>query len=124
MISKVIFSLIAACLLGACATLQTQVDPTLGDWQYAIENLPRGEPEGTFTIAKDEENYTGTLQRRGDDDSVALDDIAMEGGVLESSRFPAQGNTVVMSGAFEGDSFEGTLSVMGRTFPITAIKKQ
>ena len=124
MISKLVFSLIAVSLLGACATLQSQVDPTVGEWQYAIENLPRGEPEGTFTIAKDGEGYAGTLLRKGGDNGVALDDIAMEGGVLESSRFPAQGNTVVMSGAFEGDSFEGTLSVMGRTFPITAVKKQ
>ena len=52
MIFKIIFSLIAVSLMGACATLQTQVDPTLGEWQYVIENLPRGEPEGMFTIEK------------------------------------------------------------------------
>ena len=123
MIFKIIFSLIAVSLLGACATLQTQVDPTLGEWQYVIENLPRGEPEGMFTIAKDGEGYTGTLQRKGGD-GVALDDIVIADNVLESSSFSAQGNTVVMSGAFEGESFEGTLSVMGRTFPITAEKKK
>ena len=110
-------------LLGACATLQTQVDPTLGEWQYVIENLPRGEPEGIFTIANGGEGYTGTLQRKGGD-GVALDDIVIADNVLESSSFSAQGNTVVMSGAFEGESFEGTLSVMGRTFPITAEKKK
>jgi len=109
--------------MGACATLQTQVDPTLGEWQYVIENLPRGEPEGMFTIAKDGEGYTGKLQRKGGD-GVALDDIVIAVNVLESSSFSAQGNTVVMSGAFEGESFEGTLSVMGRTFPITAEKKK
>ena len=123
MIFKIIFSLIAVSLLGACATLQTQVDPTLGEWQYVIENLPRGEPEGMFTIAKDGEGYTGALQRKGGD-GVALDDIVIADNVLESSSFSAQGNTVVMSGAFEGESFEGTLSVMGRTFPITAEKKK
>ncbi len=123
MIFKIILSLIAVSLLGACATLQTQVDPTLGEWQYVIENLPRGEPEGMFTIAKDGEGYTGKLQRKGGD-GVALDDIVIADNVLESSSFPAQGNTVVMSGAFEGESFEGTLSVMGRTFPITAEKKK
>ncbi|MBT6381579.1 MAG: hypothetical protein HOJ89_15370 [Opitutales bacterium] len=123
MIFKIIFSLIAVSLLGACATLQTQVDPTLGEWQYVIENLPRGEPEGMFTIAKDGEGYTGKLQRKGGD-GVALDDIVIAVNVLESSSFSAQGNTVVMSGAFEGESFEGTLSVMGRTFPITAEKKK
>lgn len=123
MIFKIILSLIAVSLLGACATLQTQVDPTLGEWQYVIENLPRGEPEGTFTIANGGDGYTGTLQRKGGD-GVALDDIVIADNVLESSSFPAQGNTVVMSGAFEGESFEGTLSVMGRTFPITAEKKK
>ncbi|MBT3481305.1 MAG: hypothetical protein HN457_07755 [Opitutales bacterium] len=123
MIFKIIFSLIAVSLMGACATLQTQVDPTLGEWQYVIENLPRGEPEGMFTIAKDGEGYTGKLQRKGGD-GVALDDIVIAVNVLESSSFSAQGNTVVMSGAFEGESFEGTLSVMGRTFPITAEKKK
>jgi len=123
MIFKIIFSLIAVSLLGACATLQTQVDPALGEWQYVIENLPRGEPEGMFTIEKDGEGYTGTLQRKGGD-GVALDDIVIAVNVLESSSFSAQGNTVVMSGAFEGESFEGTLSVMGRTFPITAEKKK
>lgn len=122
MISKIVYSFIAVCLLSACATLQTQVDPTLGDWDYVIENLPRGEPEGTFTIAKDGEGYTGTLRRKGGD-GVALDDIVIAGNLLESSRFQAQGNTVVMSGAFEGESFEGTLSVRGRTFPISAVKK-
>lgn len=122
MISKIVYSFIAVCLLSACETLQTQVDPTLGDWDYVIENLPRGEPEGTFTIAKDGEGYTGTLRRKGGD-GVALDDIVIAGNLLESSRFQAQGNTVVMSGAFEGESFEGTLSVRGRTFPISAVKK-
>ena len=123
MISKTVFFFIAVCLLSACATLQTQIDPTLGDWDYVIENLPRGEPEGTFTIAKDADGYTGTLQRNGGDNGVPLEEIALENGVLESSRFQAQGNTVVMSGAFEGESFEGTLSVRGRTFPISAVKK-
>ena len=122
MIPKLVFSFIAVCLLSACATLQTPADPTLGDWDYVIENLPRGEPEGTFTIAKDGEGYTGTLRRKGGD-GVALDDIVIAGNLLESSRFQAQGNTVVMSGAFEGESFEGTLSVRGRTFPISAVKK-
>lgn len=123
MISKIVFSFIAVCLLSACATLQTQVDPTVGEWNYVIENLPRGEPEGTFTIAKDGDGYTGTLQRNGGDNSVPLEEIALENGVLESSRFQAQGNTVVMSGAFEGESFAGTLAVRGRTFPITAVKQ-
>jgi hypothetical protein len=119
---KLISSLVAVSLLGACATLQTQVDPTLGEWQYVVENLPRGEPEGAFTIAKDEGGYAGTLRRKGGD-GVALDDIVIAGNLLESSRFQAQGNTVLMSGTFEGDSFEGTLTVMGRTFPITAVRK-
>ncbi len=122
MISKLIFSLIAVSLLGACATLQRQVDPTLGEWQYVIENLPRGEPEGTFTIAKDGEGYAGTLLRKGGD-IVALDDITIENSVLENSRFQAEGNSVMMSGTFEGESFGGTLSVRGRNFPITAVKK-
>lgn len=122
MISKFVFSLVAVSLLGACATLQTQVDPTIGEWQYVIESLPRGEPEGTFTIANGGDGYTGTLLRKGGD-TVALDEIAMENSVLESSRFQAEGNAVTMSGTFEGDSFEGTLSVMGRNFPITAVKK-
>ena len=76
MILKLVFSLIAVCLLGACATLQTQLDPTVGEWKYVIENLPRGEPEGTFTIAKDGDGYTGTLQRNGGDNSVPLEEIA------------------------------------------------
>ena len=42
---------------------------------------------------------------------------------LESSRFRAGRYSVNMSGTFEGDSFEGTLTVIGRTFPITAVKK-
>ncbi len=122
MIPKLVFSFIAVCLLSACATLQTPVDPTLGDWDYVIENLPRGEPEGTFTIAKDGEGYTGTLRRKGGD-GVTLDDIVIAGNLLESSRFQAQGNTVVMSGTFEGGSFEGTLVVRGRSFSITAVNK-
>ena len=108
-------------LVGACATLQTQVDPTVGEWKHVIENLPCGEPEGTFTIAKDGDGYKGTLQRNGGDNSVPLEEIALENGVLESSRFRPR-EMVVMSGA-EGESFEGTLAVRGRTFPITAVKK-
>ena len=123
MIRNILLSLIAASLLGACATLQIKMDPALGEWQYVIENLPRGEPEGTFTIAKDGDGYAGTLLRKGGD-TVALDDIALENSVLESSRFQAEGNSVVMSGTFEGESFSGTLSVRGRNFPITAVKKQ
>jgi hypothetical protein len=119
---KIVFSLVVATLLGACASLQMQIDPVLGEWQYVIENLPQGEPEGSFTIVKNGDGYTGTLQRKGDQ-AVPLEDIIMEKGVLESSGFNTQGYSVTMSGTFEGDSFTGTLSVIGRTFPITAEKK-
>ena len=119
---NIVFSLIVASLLGACASLQTQVGPVLGEWQYVVENLPRGEPEGSFTIVKSGDGYTGTLQRKGDQ-AVPLDEIILENGVLESSNFTTQGYSVTMSGTFEGDSFEGTLSVSGRTFPITAARK-
>ena len=63
---NIVFSLFVASLLGACASLQTQVDPVLGEWQYVIENLPRGEPEGSFTIVNNGDGYAGTLQRKGD----------------------------------------------------------
>ena len=39
MIPKLVFSFIAVCLLSACATLQTPVDPTLGDWDYVIRDI-------------------------------------------------------------------------------------
>ena len=119
---NIVFSLFVASLLGACASLQTQVDPVLGEWQYVIENLPRGEPEGSFTIVNNGDGYAGTLQRKGDQ-PVPLENIILENGVLESSNFATQGYSVTMSGTFEGDSFEGTLSVIGRTFPISAVKK-
>ena len=119
---KFVFSLVAVSLLSACASLQTQVDPVLGEWQYVIENLPRGEPEGSFTIVNNGDGYTGTLQQKGDE-AVPLEDIVLENGVLESSRFAARRFSVTMSGTFEGDSFEGTISVSGRTFPISAARK-
>ena len=52
-----------------------------------------------------------------------LEDIIIDNGVLESSGFNTQGYSVIMSGTFEGDSFTGTLSTIGRTFPISAEKK-
>ncbi|QXD23323.1 hypothetical protein F7C95_15525 [Opitutia bacterium ISCC 51] len=119
---KIVFSMVVAILLGACASLQTQVDPVLGEWQYVIENLPQGEPEGIFTIVKEGDGYSGTLQRKGDQ-AVPLVDIIMGSGVLESSGFNTRGYSVVMSGTFEGASFTGTLSTIGRTFPISAEKK-
>ena len=119
---RIVFSLFLVSLLGACASLQTQVDPVLGEWQYVIENLPQGEPEGSFTIVNNGDGYTGTLQRKGDQ-PVPLENIILENGVLESSGFSTDGYSVVMSGTFEGDAFEGTLSVIGRTFPITAVRK-
>ena len=61
MIQRTLIFMIAVFIAYGCATSRKVVDISIGEWEYVVKNLPDGETEGTFIIAKDGDQYIGIL---------------------------------------------------------------
>ena len=108
-------------MAGGCATLDEAPDPLVGTWDHLIENLPQGNPNGSFSITKEEGVYSGLLH--GDNGDFELNDIEVGGNELTNSYFITQGYTVYMTGIFEDDGFTGKIETEGNEFRMTAVRK-
>ncbi len=118
MMSKNIILLFVATFLSyGCATLQTKVDPFVGEWEYEIRNLPQGEPNGVLTVTKTKDGYAGIMGTNN------LNDFAIEGNEIVSGDFQAQGYRVELTGRFEGDVFTGQINAASMDFPMTGMRK-
>ena len=122
MINRLFIILVSIVVLSGCVTMSLKVDPLVGTWNHKIENLPRGEPEGNFTINKEGEDYSGAITNsRGTNEITGIE---ISGNVLEVGHFEADGYQIKITGTFEGDSFTGNISTQGYEFPMTATRSQ
>lgn len=96
--------------------------PAVGEWEYVIRDLPDGDTKGVLSIKRDGDQYVGTIQ--SDQGSLPLKNLVIENKALKKASFEAQGYSINMSGAFEGDSFTGKISAAGYDFPMTAMRKK
>lgn len=122
MMQRIFVFVIAAIIAYGCASTKKVVDVSIGTWDYVLKEIPNaGDVEGNFVIAKEGDNYTGSLN--GDEGSTSLDDVTVIDKTL-SCTFDYQGYTISMNGVFEGNGFIGKCSVEGYDFDMTATKRE
>ncbi len=121
MIQRLLVFMIAAFIAYGCATSKKVVDISVGEWEYVISDTPEGDFEGTFTITREGDNYTGALH-------TAQGDAPLNGVVIENDElkctFDYAGYTIDMTGKFVGDAFTGKCSVEYNDFPMSATRKK
>ena len=114
MIENLLMLLIATAVISGCTTIYEQPDPILGQWKFTFSDLPQGDPEGLLAIAKVEGVYSGTIANSTGE--YELNDLLIEENDLVGSSFNYQGNTIGLSGVFEGTVLTGQTSLRNRTF--------
>lgn len=121
MIQRVMIFMIAVFIAYGCATSKKVADISVGEWEYVLRDTPNGDVEGTFTITKDGDSYSGALHTAEGD--APLNNVAVENNEL-TSTFDYSGYTIDMTGVFSGDTFTGKCSVEYNDFPMTAVRKK
>lgn len=119
------FALLLTVLLAfsSCASTKIAKNPNapyIGEWEYVVEELPV-DIDGTLVITEVEGVLNGTLINPMGEMEIGV--ITIAEGVLTAS-FDADGNFIDLSGTFEGDSYNGVLTVQDTDFPMTMKKKQ
>jgi hypothetical protein len=110
-------------VFSSCASTRIARDPNaqyLGEWEYVVEDLPV-DIDGTFVITDVEGILNGALLTPMGD--LDIGEIKIVDGVLEAS-FDADGNYVDLAGTFEGENYNGTLTVQDTDFVMKMTKKE
>jgi hypothetical protein len=114
-ITAIFFSFL---ILAACASSKKLADSYAGKWGYEIET-PQGNYNGNMEIIKDGKIFTGKLN--SDMGSVDLNDLVIKDGKL-TANFDMQGNSINISGDFQGEVFNGNVEAGGFQIPFKATK--
>ncbi len=116
-----LFTVLLCCY--GCATSnaskQDAKNSPVGAWEYTVKNTPNGNVSGTMNIKQDGEAYSGNLSTNSG--SIDLNNVTIVDNQF-SSNFNFQGTPLQFKGAFEGDSFAGTVDTGGQSFPVEAIR--
>jgi hypothetical protein len=89
----------------------------LGTWSYTLES-PGGELSGTIIIEGDASGLEGTfVGPRGEEQD--LESISFDGTTLSFSIDSPQGSSLSVSVTVQGETFEGSVSTPGGSFPIS-----
>ena len=84
-------------------------------------SLPDGDYPGFLEFSQDGDNVSGMIG--SDQGTMELMDLVIDENTVYAN-FDFQGNTVDLSGDFEGDVLKALLSVQGYEIPIEAKKDQ
>jgi len=103
--------------LAGCASSKSMAYDPSGNWNYTVTGTPNGTVEGTMTITKNGDSYSGELQ--SPIGSTNLNNLKIEGQTL-SADFYYSGTEIQMSGTFDGDSFDGEVAAGYDSFDMTA----
>jgi len=97
-----------------------------GKWTYTVESPQGG--NGTYTITKDGEKYTGSIKSNRMANETALTNVTVNGNELAYQyELSMGGNTVVIivKGIITGDTFTGTMTLgQWGSFPVTGKRAQ
>ena len=121
MIQRIFIFLVVALVAYACASSKKVADVSIGTWDYVIKNTPEGDLNGTLVIAKEGDAYSGYLE--SSQGRIDLNEVSVQEGNL-NSKFDYMGYQVLMSGLFEGNMFNGKVSVDYNDFMMTATRKE
>lgn len=92
------------------------VSQVVGTWTYTLET-PGGDVSGTLTLEGDESGLEGTISAQGEEQD--MESISFDGSRLTFTVPSTQGPSFKVSVTIEGDTFEGTATAQGQSFPIT-----
>jgi hypothetical protein len=121
MIKRTLILIVVAFMAYACASTKKVADVSLGTWEYIIKDTPEGDLPGTLVISKEADQYIGYLQTA--QGRLDLNDVKVVDGNL-TANFDYMGYAVLMTGLFEGDGFNGKVSVDYNDFMMTANRKE
>jgi imidazolonepropionase-like amidohydrolase len=93
-----------------------EVSAVAGSWSYAVET-PGGERTGTLSFEGDASGLEGTITVQGEEQD--LEAISFDGTTLSFTIPNEQGPDLSVSVTIEGDTFEGSVSTPGGSFPIS-----
>ena len=94
-----------------------EVSAVLGTWSYTLET-PQGDFSGELTIEGDQSGLDGTfVGPQGDEQS--LQSVSFDGTTLSFTVDSPQGGSVSVSVTVEGETFNGSASTSGGSFPIS-----
>ena len=102
----------------SCASSKKLVSSYTGKWGYSIDT-PQGKYDGNMEINKDGKAYIGKLN--SDMGSVDLKDLMIKDGKL-TANFDMMGNTINISGNFNGNVFDGHVDAGGYQIPFKATR--
>ena len=108
-------------LIGGCATSKKAANISIGTWDYEIVLSPEQVLHGWLVIARDGENYTGTIN--SEEGSLPLEGLAIEDRKMKCTFF-YDGLDIILTGIFERDTFSGTVKADYEEYPITAEKRK
>ena len=118
---KVFFLAIIALIAFGCASSKKAVDISIGTWDHVVKDTPYGDVEGYMIIAKEVDNYTGSLN--SDQGSIPIENLTIEDKNLKGV-FYMEGMEIQISGTFEGNTYTGKVSVDDNEFSMTATKRE
>jgi hypothetical protein len=119
------FAMLFAAILAfsSCASTKIAKDPHapyLGNWDYAVEEFPM-DIDGTLIILKTDGVLKGTLSNpMGEGD---LDKISIKENIMKA-EIDADGNLVELEGTFTGNTYLGSLLVMGAEYVMKMEKQE
>ena len=93
------------------------VSAVLGTWSYTLET-PQGDFSGEVMIEGDQSGLDGTFTGPQGDEQP-LQSVSFDGTTLSFTVDSPQGGSVSVSVTVEGDTFEGSASTSGGSFPIS-----
>ena len=102
----------------SCATSKKLAESYTGKWGYDIET-PQGNYNGNMEIIQAGKTYTGKLN--SDMGSVDLNNLVIKDGKL-TADFDMMGNTINISGNFQGEVFNGNVDAGGFQIPFKATR--
>jgi len=113
--------MLAVIIIGGCASSRKAANISVGTWDYAVVLSPEQVLRGWLVIARDGENYTGTIN--SEEGSLPLEGLAIENGKMKCTFF-YEDMDIVLTGVFDRDTFSGTVKADYDEFPITAEKRK
>ncbi|WP_263787390.1 amidohydrolase family protein [Salinibacter grassmerensis] len=93
------------------------VSAVLGTWSYTLET-PQGDLSGEVAIEGDQSGLDGTFTGPQGDEQP-LQSVSFDGTTLSFTVDSPQGGSVSVSVTVEGDTFDGSASTSGGSFPIS-----
>ena len=91
-----------------------------GTWDFITKETPIGDYKGDLILKKEKGNYVGVIIHN--ELEYPMEDLALDGNHMKF-RLSYEGYRPHYEGTFNGEIFNGHLTIRGRKFEISAIKK-